>query len=42
MTRQEFWEWLEECPTHKWEVSIDGINYIPITFPVSEDEEENE
>ena len=43
MTSQEFSDWLDTCPTHKWEeVSIDD-EYIRILFPIeTEEEDENE
>jgi len=42
MERDEFFEWLETCPTHKWEVTYDSTDYISVSFPVSEVEEEDE
>ena len=42
MTSQEFSDWLDTCPTHKWEeVSIDD-RYIRILFPIETEEEEDE
>jgi hypothetical protein len=37
MTREEFWEWLATCPSHKYE-SIDDSGYITVTFKVQEEE----
>ena len=44
MTRQEFWEWLNTCPTHKHETHdmlTDNFGYVTVTFKVSE-EDDNE
>jgi hypothetical protein len=42
MTSQEFSDWLDTCPTHKWEeVSIDD-GYIRILFPIETEEDEDE
>ena len=42
MTRSEFFEWLDTCPTHKWDiVQIEG-DYCRIIFPLGEDPEEDE
>ena len=44
MNKKEFFEWLETCPTHKWEVNDEfgdiGAGYIVVSFPTEEDEEE--
>jgi len=42
MTRKEFWEWLDTCPTHKWEVLQDDSDHCRILFPMDEDLEEGE
>jgi len=42
MERDEFFKWLETCPTHKWEVTYDSTDYISVSFPVSDVEEEDE
>ena len=40
MTRKEFFEWLETCPTHKWDiVQIEG-DYCRVLFPIDDNEEE--
>ncbi len=39
MDREEFWEWLATCPTHKYEV-IDEFGYVTVTFKVDEETEE--
>ena len=43
MDRQEFFEWLETCPTHKWEINDEfgdiGAGYIIVSFPTQEYEE---
>ena len=40
MTRTEFFEWLDTCPTHKWEVIADDNEHVNLCFPVEEDEED--
>ena len=35
MDREEFWEWLATCPTHKYE-SIDEFGHVTVTFKVDE------
>jgi hypothetical protein len=40
MTREELFEWLNECPTHKWEVTYDEYGFVSINFNVEEEEEE--
>ena len=39
MTREEFWEWLNTCPSD-WDVHSDGFEAIVIGFPIEEIEEE--
>ena len=39
MNREEFWEWLATCPTHKHEAK-DDFGYITVTFKVNEEEED--
>jgi hypothetical protein len=41
MTREEFFKWLDKCPTHKWEVTSDGFGYVVVSFPTDEEEEED-
>ena len=45
MNKKEFYDWLETCPTHKWEVNDEehsdiGAGYITVFFPTQEDEED--
>ena len=42
MTRKEFWEWMNTCPTHKWDILEDDVGHCRILFPMNEDPEENE
>jgi hypothetical protein len=47
MNKKEFFEWLETCPTHKWEVNdelefTDVLEYIVVSFPTEEEDEEEE
>jgi len=39
MTRKEFWEWMDTCPTHKWDILEDDVGYCRIIFPMDEDPE---
>ena len=49
MTREEFFEWLETCPTHKWEVTHYAYGprcltrkeygHVVVSFPVKAEEE---
>ena len=41
MTREEFYEWLETCPTHKWETTADEDDFVAVSFPITEEEENN-
>ena len=40
MDRKEFFEWLETCPTHKYEIQFDDDGYIHVGFKVYDEEEE--
>jgi len=40
MDREEFWEWLATCPTHKYEATFDEFGYVTVTFKVDEETEE--
>jgi len=42
MSRKEFFEWLETCPTHKWESTYDEYNFVSVDFPIEELEEVEE
>ncbi len=37
--RIEFFEWLNKCPTHKWEITADEYGYVVVSFPIDEEEE---
>lgn len=39
MTRDELFEFLEDCPTHKWEIVHEDHDYVVVSFPVIEVEE---
>jgi hypothetical protein len=41
MTREEFYEWLNTCPTHNWELTADEYGFVAVSFPTQEDEEES-
>ena len=42
MNTKEFYDWLETCPTHKWEVNDEfgdiGAGYITVSFPTQEED----
>jgi hypothetical protein len=39
MTRDELLEFLEDCPTHKWEIVHEEHDFVVVSFPVIEVEE---
>ena len=39
MTREEFFKWLNTCPTHKWDITADEHGYVVVSFPNYEEEE---
>ena len=39
MTRKEFFEWLDECPTHKWKITHEEYGHVVVSFPTTEEEE---
>ena len=39
MTREEFFELLCTCPTHKWNIIDDEHGYDRVSFPTEEEEE---
>tara|TARA_R100001369_G_scaffold46689_2_gene73029 strand:+ start:1241 stop:1372 length:132 start_codon:yes stop_codon:yes gene_type:complete len=43
MDRKEFFEWLETCPTHKWDITFESSlgedGHVVVTFPIEEEEE---
>ena len=41
MNREEFFEWLSSCPTHKWNIIDDEHGYIRVSFQTKEIEEES-
>ena len=40
MNREEFFEWLDSCPTHKWEVTGEEHEFVTVSFRVQEEENE--
>ena len=42
MTRKEFFEWLETCPSHKWNILSDSYGLISVNFTINEEEEDDE
>ena len=40
MDRKEFFEWLDTCPTHKWDIAADEQGFVVVSFPNEEEEEE--
>ena len=42
MNREEFWAWLDTCPTHKWDVvQIEG-DHCRVLFPLDEEDDDDE
>ena len=41
MNRGEFFEWLDTCPSHKWEIITDGFGNTRILFTYKENEDED-
>jgi len=39
MNREELFEWLNTCPSHKWEITGDEFEYITITYKYKEEED---
>jgi len=37
MNREEFWEWINTCKVHKYEIVNDDYGYVTITFKVEEE-----
>ena len=42
MSRKEFFEWLNTCPTHNWLLTDEGYEYVVVSFPTTEDDEEED
>jgi|TARA_R110001583_G_scaffold59818_6_gene177938 hypothetical protein len=42
MTREELFEWLNTCPTHKWTIVDDEHGYLRVSFHWREEEKEEE
>ena len=42
MSREEFWEWLATCPTHKYAIIAEVDGYVTVTFKVDESDVEEE
>ena len=44
MSRKEFFEWLNTCPSDKWEIISDELGGVPITrvLFIYDEESENE
>jgi hypothetical protein len=40
MTIDELAEWVDTCPTHKWEVITMTRDFVTVTFPIEEDEDD--
>jgi len=38
MNEKEFFEWLETCPTHKWEVNYSDEDGCTVIFKLQEEE----
>jgi hypothetical protein len=40
MSREEFFEWLDTCPTHKWEITHEEYGHVVVSFPNDEEDKE--
>lgn len=38
MKREEFFEWLNTCPTHKYNITCDEYDFVTVCFPIDEEE----
>ena len=41
VTRKEFDDWLNDCPTHKSEIVWDEDGYVQVQFRIQEEENDN-
>lgn len=41
MTREEFFEWMNTCPTHRWDIAQDEYGFVRIIFPINEEDEDD-
>ena len=37
MTKKQFQQWLDTCPSHKYEIIIDHEGYVQVSFKVREE-----
>jgi hypothetical protein len=42
MTREEFFEWLDTCPTNRWEITHEEYGHVVISFPNDENDDQEE
>ena len=42
MTREELYEWLNTCPSHKWETPHESEEYVSVDLKIDEEEEDDE
>ena len=42
MTREEFFEWLDTCPTKRWEITHEEYGRVVISFPNDENDDQEE
>jgi len=42
MTREEFFKWLNNCPTHKFEIVYDDYNGVYVNFTIADEDGEDE
>ena len=40
MDRKEFFEWLNTCPTHKFNITFEEYEFVTICFPVEDEDDE--
>jgi len=42
MTREEFFEWLDTCPTDRWEITHEEYGHVVVSFPNDENDDQEE
>ena len=42
MTYKEFITWLNDCPTHKWDITAYEDSFVVVSFPIQQEENDND
>tara|TARA_R100000742_G_C4229540_1_gene51432 strand:- start:483 stop:608 length:126 start_codon:yes stop_codon:yes gene_type:complete len=40
MTREEFFEWLNTCPSNEWETPYEDFGHISVDFKIDEEKDD--